>query len=192
MTYTPVKLTFAQYLEYDDGTDNRYELFDGELIPMPPESGVNGWITLWLRDKLVQLMKPQLIRVNVVELQVSGNPQNRYPDLVVLKEEHLTQIEKRQTITLDMAPPQLVVEVVSPYRSKKDENYQRDYIDKVHQYQERGIPEYWIVDPQAQVVIVLLLVGGSYQATKFFGNQRIVSQIFPEVDLTAAQVLEAK
>ena len=26
MTHTPVKLTFEQYLQYDDGTDNRYEL----------------------------------------------------------------------------------------------------------------------------------------------------------------------
>ena len=38
MTHTPVKLTFEQYLEYDDGTDNRYELCDGELVKVPPES----------------------------------------------------------------------------------------------------------------------------------------------------------
>ncbi|NET55543.1 MAG: hypothetical protein F6K47_05045 [Symploca sp. SIO2E6] len=43
MAYTPVKLNFEQYLEYDDGTDNRYELFSGELIPMAPESEENGW-----------------------------------------------------------------------------------------------------------------------------------------------------
>ncbi|NET59254.1 MAG: hypothetical protein F6K47_24870 [Symploca sp. SIO2E6] len=36
MTHTPVKLTFEQYLEYEDSTDNRYELLEGELIPMPP------------------------------------------------------------------------------------------------------------------------------------------------------------
>ncbi|NER49202.1 MAG: Uma2 family endonuclease, partial [Symploca sp. SIO1A3] len=118
--------------------------------------------------------------------------QNRFPDLVVRREEHLSRADKRLTITLDMAPPQLVVEVVSPYRSQKDENYQRDYIDKVHQYQERGIPEYWIVDPQAQLVTVLVLVNGKYQATEFSGSQRIVSQIFPELGLTAAQVLEAR
>jgi len=192
MTYTPLKLTFEQYLEYDDGTDNRYELFNGELLKLPPESGVNGWITLSLRDKLIQLIKPQLIRPNVFELQVSGNPQNRYPDIVVLREEHLELTQKRQTITLDMPAPHLVVEVVSPYRSQKDENYQKDYTDKVHQYQESGIPEYWIVDPQAQLVTVLVLVNGQYQATEFSGNQRIVSRIFPELELTAKQVLETR
>lgn len=31
-------LTLEAYLAYDDGTDTRYELVDGELIVMPPES----------------------------------------------------------------------------------------------------------------------------------------------------------
>ncbi len=32
---------FEEYLSYNDGTDNRYELFNGELIELPPESGEN-------------------------------------------------------------------------------------------------------------------------------------------------------
>ncbi|NET56119.1 MAG: Uma2 family endonuclease [Symploca sp. SIO2E6] len=191
MTHTPVKLTFEQYLEYDDGTDNRYEVFDGELIPVPPESGINGWIALWLMYQLAQFVNPQLIRPNAYELQVPGNPQNRYPDLVVLREEHLAQTANRQTITLNMAPPQFVAEVVSPYRNHDDENYQLDYIDKRQQYERRGIPEYWIIDPQAQLVTVLLLVNGSYQATEFTPHQRIVSWTFPELELTAEQILQA-
>jgi len=192
MTHTPVKLTFEQYLEYDDHTDNRYELFDGELIKMPPESGENTCITLGLMYKLAKLINFLLIRQCTCELQVQGNPQNRYPDLVVLREEHLELTRKRQTITLNMPPPRLVVEVVSPYRSQLDDNYQRDYIDKVNQYQKRGIPEYWIVDPQAQLVTVLLLVNGKYQSTEFTGNQQIVSRTFPELKLTTTQVLEAR
>ncbi|MDK2412978.1 Uma2 family endonuclease, partial [Aphanizomenon sp. 202] len=31
--------SFEEYLSYDDGTDKLYELFNGELIEMPPESG---------------------------------------------------------------------------------------------------------------------------------------------------------
>jgi len=192
MTQTPVKLTFEQYLEYDDGTDNRYELCDGELIPMPPESGENIWIALWLRDELVQLIDRRLVfPTNCCELQVIGKKQNRFPDLVVIREEHLEPTKKRQTITLNMAPPRLVVEVVSPYRSQKDDNYKRDYVEKRRQYEQRGIPEYWIIDPQAKLVTVLLLVNGSYQATEFSGNQRIVSRTFPGLKLTAEQVLEA-
>ena len=48
-------------------------------------------------------------------------------------------------ITLDMAPPRLVVEVVSPGQ----ENHRRDYREKRNQYEWRGIPEYWICRPRA-------------------------------------------
>ncbi|NET61226.1 MAG: hypothetical protein F6K47_35395 [Symploca sp. SIO2E6] len=51
--------------------------------------------------------------------------------------------------------------------------------------------EYWIVDSQAQLVTVLALVNGRYQATEFNGLQRIVSRTFPELKLTAKQILEA-
>jgi Uma2 family endonuclease len=33
--------SFEEYLSYDDGTDTWYELFNGELVAVPPESGFN-------------------------------------------------------------------------------------------------------------------------------------------------------
>ncbi|NEO44937.1 MAG: Uma2 family endonuclease [Moorea sp. SIO4A3] len=191
MVKTTSKLTFEEYLEYDDGTDNRYELFDGELVELPPESEPNNWRGMWLRDELVQLVYRRLIKMHNCELQVPGNPQNRYPDLVVIREEHLIQTEKRLTITLDMLPPQFVAEVVSPYKNQKDENYQRDYVEKVQQYQERAIPEYWIIDPQEQLVTLLVLNNGSYEKQEFRDNQQIVSQTFGDFKFTALQVISA-
>ncbi|NEP34477.1 Uma2 family endonuclease [Moorena sp. SIO3B2] len=191
MVKTTSKLTFEEYLEYDDGTDNRYELFDGELVELPPESEPNNWMVMWLRDELVQLVYRRLIKMHNCELQVPGNPQNRYPDLVVIREEHLLQTEKRLTITLDMLPPQFVAEVVSPYKNQRDENYRRDYVEKVQQYQERAIPEYWIIDPQEQLVTVLILNNGSYEKQEFRGNDQIVSQTFGDFKFTALQVISA-
>ncbi|NEQ16165.1 MAG: Uma2 family endonuclease, partial [Moorea sp. SIO3E2] len=188
---TTSKLTFEEYLEYDDGTDNRYELFDGELVELPPESEPNHWRVMWLMLQLVKLINPRLIKMHSCELQVPGNPQNRYPDLVVIREEHLIQTEKRLTITLDMLPPQFVAEVVSPYKNQKDENYRRDYVEKVQQYQERAIPEYWIIDPQEQLVTVLVLNNGSYEKQEFRGNEQIVSQTFGDFKFTALQVISA-
>ncbi|MEH1857333.1 MAG: Uma2 family endonuclease [Nostoc sp.] len=45
MTITTSKLTFEEYLKYDDGTDIRYELVNGELIPMSLGSGQHGAVT---------------------------------------------------------------------------------------------------------------------------------------------------
>lgn len=176
------KLSFPEYLAYDDGTDNRYELTDGELIALPPESGLNIEIANLLFVALIRLLDPRLVRLFSCELQVDGTVKNRYPDLVVLQPEHLQLTRRRSTITFDMPPPELVVEVVSPGKV----NRQRDYDDKRKQYAARGIPEYWLVDPQDRVVIVLRLQSGSYlEVGQFRGSDRILSPRFPTLDLTA-------
>jgi Uma2 family endonuclease len=42
------KMTFEEFLNYDDGTDNLYELENGELIQMPLESELNRRIVMFL------------------------------------------------------------------------------------------------------------------------------------------------
>jgi Uma2 family endonuclease len=51
-----------------------------------------------------------------------------------------------------------------------------------------GIPEYWIVDPERQVVTTLLLFDGLYEETEYHGAEIITCQTFPELSLTAAQI----
>ncbi len=186
------KLTFEEYLTYEDDTDNRYELIDGELITLPPESGPNNFIANYLLFTLASsgFVPLMLIRTHMCEIQVpilrEGDSANRYPDLVILRPEHILLTASRLTITLDMPPPQLVVEVVSPGRVGRD----RDYISKRDQYATRNIPEYWIVDPQEQMVAVLRLESGEYvEVGMFQGEQAIVSPTFPQLNLTAGQVL---
>jgi len=47
--------SFEEYLDYDDGTENLYELFNGELIEVPPESGENVAIAVFLLYSLQRL-----------------------------------------------------------------------------------------------------------------------------------------
>lgn len=93
----------------------------------------------------------------------------------------------KSAITLDMAPPLLVVEVVSP----GPDNRRRDYLDKRNQYEWRGIPEYWLVDPQDSCITVLSMVDGSYVETIFDQSQTIVSPTFAELALTVKEILSA-
>jgi Uma2 family endonuclease len=195
------KLTFEEYLNYSDETDNRYEFIDGELITLPPESPINDCIPNYLFLVFVtsQLVVPALIRPHTCEVQVPvinpSYPANCYPDLVILREEHLILATTRMTVTLDMPPPQLVVEVVSPGRVGRERDYdplrglrQR----KRAQYAARGIPEYWIVDPQEQIVMVLQLDEGQYvEVGVFQGIEALVSPTFPQLSLTAEQILGA-
>ncbi|MEH2068371.1 MAG: Uma2 family endonuclease [Nostoc sp.] len=181
-------LTLEEYLNYDDGTDSQYELVAGELVAMPPESPKNVQISLFLLVNFLKFVPINWLS-NKVEIVVAGfRATTRIPDLVVLTDELATALEgaTRSTITLDMPPPALIVEVVSPGKANQDQ----DYRYKRSEYAARGIAEYWIVDPQREIITVLILVDGLYEETKYTGNTTIVSTIFPELQLTAEQVLQ--
>jgi Uma2 family endonuclease len=188
-------ITFDEYLNYDDGTDEHYELVNGELIEVPPETEENAYRAFSLLMALSQFVDVRRIKVQKLEVEVlalPGMPINRQPDLTVLAEGHIEQMAdiNQMAIKLFMAPPVMVVEVVSPYRSTGDTNYRRDYIDKRKQYAQRGILEYWLVDPTAQQVSVLILTGGTYQDFIFAGEQIINSAVFPKLLVTASSVLK--
>lgn len=179
--------TFEEYLSYDDGTDKLYELFNGELIELPPESGENSGILSFVHFQLVLLMGHLRVRWGL-ELEVLGEPKNRYPDLTIIRLEHIQQLQRRNTIRLSMSPPLLVIEAVSPGES----NRERDYTDKRKQYQNRGIPEYWLIDPAQQTVTVLELVGKIYQELgTFSGSDQIQSSVVSGLSMTAKQLLKA-
>lgn len=181
--------SFEEYLSYDDGTDILYELFNGELIEVPPESGQNTGIAVFLLLQFAALVGHLRVRPHGLELEVRGEPRNRYPDLTIIREEHIQQLAKRNTLRLAMAPPLLVIEVVSPGELQRD----RDYVAKRMQYQERGIPEYWIVDPEAETVLVVELTGGTYaEVGSFSGDEKVRSLQFRQLDLTATQIFAAQ
>jgi Uma2 family endonuclease len=181
--------TLEDYLAYDDGTDTRYELENGELIVMPAESDLNGLIVIMLMFALSRFVPPELFRVKT-EIAVSGyRATARVPDLMVLTEEAAAALQgaKRSILLADMPPPALVVEVVSP----GTKNEQRDYRYKRSEYAARGIQEYWIVDAIAHQVMVLTWVDGLYEEVVLQGEQSIESSLFPELQLTANQILQA-
>ncbi len=177
--------SFEEYLSYDDGTDNLYELFNGELIEVPPESGENVQIANRLFLFFALLIGTDQVRGHGLELEVRGEPRNRYPDLTIIREEHIQQLAKRNTIRLLMTPPLLVIEVVSPGELQRD----RDYVAKRIQYQDCGIPEYWIVDPEAQTILILELSENTYtEVGSFLGNNKVRSPQFRGLNVTAAQI----
>jgi Uma2 family endonuclease len=48
------RMTLEEYLTYDDGTDTRYELANGELVEMPSESDLNNAIAIILIAAFLQ------------------------------------------------------------------------------------------------------------------------------------------
>jgi Uma2 family endonuclease len=185
-TASSKSLTFEEYLAYDDGTDTRYELVDGELVEMPPETRKNNAIALKILLELAKHIPEHLLAWNT-EIEVSGRLANtRCPDLVVLTPEAALALEgtTRATITRDMPPPAIVIEVVSPGAP----NRLRDYRHKRTEYAARQIQEYWIVDPQEQQITVCRWVDGAYEDKVFKGNDRVESEVVQAFALMAEQI----
>jgi Uma2 family endonuclease len=198
MTPATTPLTLEEYLALDGEEwirlglpEGRCEYQDGALQELPPESDLNDRIALNLRDYLIeQVSNEWLIRIHSCEIAVpkirSQDPATRFPDLVILEEEHLPIIERRLAIPLNTVPPKLIAEVVSP----GEKNEARDDRDKRAQYAARGISEYWLLEPHYDRIRVQELRNGVYvEMGVFRGGDRLVSKTFPNLRLTAGQML---
>jgi Uma2 family endonuclease len=187
--------TFEEYAALDPSElpEGNYELVDGVIVEMGAENLQNVEIASFLFSVLLQFV-PYYLLHRGTEIAVSSRfVTSRFPDLMVLTEETRAAMKRNQRslITPDMPAPMLVIEIVSPGEPGSS-NYNRDYLEKPQEYAERGIFEFWVVDPSRTVVLVLALVGNTYKAVEFRGNDRIQSPAFKDLNLTAHQVLTAE
>ncbi|MBD2438716.1 Uma2 family endonuclease [Nostoc sp. FACHB-110] len=186
MVATPVtKLTFEEYLTYDDGSGFHYELVDGRLELMNPPTIEHFLISKFLEQTLdAEIARLSLPWLTFRETGMrTGRNKSRLTDLCVVTQEQARDLLKASAVF--ETPPLLVIEVVSP------DSIKRDYRHKRSEYAAVGVPEYWIVDPLELKVTVLLLEEGFYEETVFTADQKIVSQTFPELAIAPHQIFAA-
>ena len=194
--------TFEEFVAgLPDNSGVRYELHNGNIIEMAQPVGEHeeskGFLTIKLSGIIDRLDLPYLIP-NQVIVRPEGKDSGYFPDVLVLNRENLVneKLWKKESILSNGASIPLVIEVVST-------NWRDDYHLKYADYEEMGIPEYWIVDyaalggrnfignPKQPTISVCNLVDEEYQISKFRDHERIISQTFPELDLTANQIFQA-
>ncbi|MEM9138032.1 MAG: Uma2 family endonuclease [Cyanobacteria bacterium P01_F01_bin.42] len=182
------KMSLEDFLVYDDGTDYLYELENGELVRMPSESEINRRIAMFLVSFFLGISIPTQRLSMKTELEVSGQRATvRIPDLVLFSEDLAIALQgaSRSIVRMDMPPPELIVEIVSP----KQEN--RDYRYKRSEYAARGITEYWIIDPNKSQLLLLEWVEGLDEEPMYSGDKKIGSPLFGELDLDVARIMSA-
>lgn len=198
-TYAKQKLTFDDFLEQCP-EEGLYELVDGEIVEVRAtrnHDDVADFILFGFNDEIKRLNLNYVVKNTAVIKTITANgiEQGRKPDVSVIDKD--VWRSNRSAYSALEEPIQLAIEVTST-------NWEDDYIDKLDEYQRLGITEYWIVDylaigsreylgnPKVPTVFVFLLDGeGKYQHTHFRGSERILSQTFPELALTAEQILTA-
>jgi Uma2 family endonuclease len=130
------------------------ELWDGELIMSPAPSFFHQEIADRFHDYLkTWVRKHKLGKTGIAPLDmVLTNTRATQPDVVFISKERLNIIKERLVGAAD-----LVAEVISPGSRR------RDRIDKRDLYEQHGVKEYWLIDPEAGTVEVLHLTAGEYQ-----------------------------
>jgi Uma2 family endonuclease len=194
--------TFEEFVAgLPENSGVRYELHNGNIIEMAQPVGeheeVKGFLGVEIPFEIKRLGLPYGIP-NQVIVRPEGKDSGYFPDVLVLNRENLVneKLWKKQSIISNGASIPLVIEVVST-------NWRDDYYLKYADYEEMGIPEYWIVDyaalggrnfignPKQPTISVCNLVDEEYQISKFRDHERIISQTFPELNLTANQIFQA-
>ena len=148
----PPEWTYAEYARLpDDG--NRYEVIDGEVCvtpaPGPPHQDVAASLFVALRAYVLEHGLGKMFW-DVDVLFVSR--QYLRPDMVFVPADALGGVTDRGV----ESAPRLIVEVLSPHSGGIDR------VKKPPRYRDFGVPEYWVVDPEARAIEVYRLDADSW------------------------------
>lgn len=194
----PQLTTFDEFIAWYPEA-GQYELINGkvyEVKPTGPHEQVGGYLNRRLAVEMDRLELPYFMPKSCTVKPLSE--QSGYlPDIVIVDSTKLAdepRWQQESTLMQGRSMP-LVVEIVST-------NWRDDYQRKAADYEEMGIPEFWIVDylglggrryigtPKQPTFSVYEWVDGEYQVTLFRGDERILSPTFPALAVTLNQILQ--
>lgn len=160
MINVKTRLTYADYLETSD--DERYELLNGELVMAPAPLTGHQMISIALASRLYIFVEERgLGKVVAAPTDVVLSEATvLQPDLLYVStgRSHIISRENVQ------GAPDLVVEILSPATAERDRTIKLDL------YVQHGVKEYWIVDPDAGTIMVLVRGENGFDAAGVYGE----------------------
>jgi Uma2 family endonuclease len=180
MATTTRTVTYEEWLNMTVVEDAIEEVVNGEVRIMPP----NQWKHALIVENLSEALKSQLdrkaVRVvgSVFGLIIRKKPlTSRVPDLAVFLKQNI--VEQDGYIH---SAPDLVFEVLSPT------NARRDMADKIRDYESIGVPELWIISPEAQTIEVILLEKGKLITHEVVAQGQLSPQHFPDAAVEVSSI----
>ncbi len=184
-TKAQIKFTYEDYKSLPYVERQRFELLEGELIPMTPSPGEAHQATsIALSSLLYRFVREhQVGRVYEAPFDVvlgePGEEQVVQPDILFVS-------QVRRTIIRDdeiRGAPDLVVEILSPSTEEKDRVFKRRL------YAKYGVTEYWIVDPDARTIEVLALGKRGYERARLYKkSETLESPLLPGLHIALNEV----
>jgi Uma2 family endonuclease len=162
----------------DDG--NRYEVLQGVLYMAPSPGKWHQKASVAISHYLyVAVQMAGLGEVYAAPFDVMLDAKNTVqPDVLVVLNEHLDRVTKSGVV----GAPDLVVEIASPATARIDLG------EKLYAYASAGVTEYWVVNPDAHTVEVLVLRQGTYHSLGiYYGPAVLPSHVVPNLNAIVEQ-----
>ena len=178
---TSSKLTYDDYVKLpDDG--KRYEIIDGELYVNPAPVPTHQFIITNILEAFRGYARAHGGRAAGAPIDVVlADDRILQPDIIFIRADHLSIVGPKNII----GPPNVVVEVLSDGTRRYDE------IQKRKVYESSGIDEYWVVDPEIELVKVYRAIDGVYRKAEEISTEAggaITSPLLPDFSLPIEEV----
>lgn len=178
MATTSKVLTYEEWLKLPEA-EGIEEVVNGEIRKMPP----NKWNHAQAVERLARELRAKasenvLIVTTVFGLVIRKQPlTTRVPDLAVFRTDEI--VEEDGYIH---SAPELIVEVLSPANTRSER------AGKLNDYESLGVPEVWVISPEARTVEVLTLKENRLLTTALASEGRIAPRNFPEIAVDVAAI----
>jgi Uma2 family endonuclease len=179
--------SYADYLTWK--FQERLEIFKGRLFKMSPApstthqkvaSNLHGILWNKFKNHSCNLFSAPF-DVRLLDKKKSTNDSEIFtvvqPDLCVICDEN--KLDKRGAF----GAPDLVIEILSPGNSKKELKYKFDL------YEEAGVLEYWIVNPEDKTFLIYVLRDDQFIGMHpLIEEDQIKSPLFPQLDFILEEI----
>jgi len=170
MATTSKVLTYEEWLTLPE-VEGVEEVVNGVIVTMPPNKVLHADTV----ENLADLLKAKVdrrtvqVRVSTFGLLIRREPlSTRVPDIGVFIRANV--IQEGGYIH---SAPELIVEVLSPANTRAER------AGKLQDYESLGVPEVWVVSPEAQTVEVLRLQDGRLTTTSLLREGQLAPTRFP-------------
>ncbi len=167
-------VTYEEWLEMPAVEDGIEEVVDGEIRVMPPPFLIHALVVraVWLALEASLRGQNAIALGSDFGLVIRRAPlSTRVPDVAVFQT--TTIVERDGYIH---SAPQLIVEVLSPANTRREREA------KLRDYAALGVPEVWVLSPEAATAEVLILEGGQY-ASQVLRHGVLQPKLFPDVKI---------
>jgi Uma2 family endonuclease len=176
--------TYVDFLALDES--KHCEIIDGEIVMLATPDRFHQEISRNLFIQIAEFLKGKPCQPYYAPFAVRLNPMEDGSDDTVLEPDIVVVCDPAK---LDKqgckGAPDLVIEIISPSTARKDK------VVKLNKYQNAGVREYWIVEPDTKTVLVCVLDNGRYIFSSYDDTGKAPVSVLPPCQIDLGSVFAA-